>query len=453
MNYFPSQPVPNEKRALPGELYQFQRANLEAEHPPAGDASNKVATTGWFQQELCGETLLPRIIQAAPLKIRVTQGTVNKPNGTDICAVEDTITPIGVTTNTTEYVFIRFSDCSPVVSTILPDPNEGFVLGRVIVGPTQIEDIIHTSNKLGWAPLEDPIFHGHVQTPHPPLKDSSNTVPTTQWVNQTIEDREEAIKQYSDAKDEDLKQEFKNSQDQFEDDVQNQLDQVFHNLHNDQNLLKEELKEDLDNLDSRVLVNEQDINELQNQLHKLGGGIDPALLPRVEHIGDLQIRVTEGFIPLPLYPEDVSCSGPNCKRYDELPLLRIDPQEEIPLDPIEGNCRCDDDDEDLPILPPPPYDIEESERQYCHIAPVSISIVGNSNGIDFPKKQIWVRYSDCTVVASETIPAAKQGYRLAEIITDDLTVTSIRYLAGLPEGRLAQHIAVGYGGQLVFIDP
>lgn len=181
---FPSQDSPNEYKAVQGEIYQFQGAELQADHPPEGDSSNKVATTGWVASELSGNDLVPTVSQAGNLLVQVSDGIVNKPNG-DTCVINNQ-SPLGVNASVTEYIWVRYSDCSIVASTIMPSATIGRVLATVVSNATEIISISNSSNVLGWAPTVDPVFSGDPKAPHPPKGDDDNSLATTGWVQNEL---------------------------------------------------------------------------------------------------------------------------------------------------------------------------------------------------------------------------------------------------------------------------
>lgn len=258
-NYLPSRSDIERYKAVPNEIYQFQEAVLEAEHPPEGDATNKVATTGWVNAFVSGETLKPRILKHSDLAIRVSNGSVNHPNG-GICNVTASLDPIGVASSESptalrrEYVWVRYKDCGVIVVTRLPDEAEGVLLGYVDIDQDKIVNI-HNISHMGLAPIVDPIFDGTPQVPTPPFGDNSKTIPNTEWVQDELLG---------------LIEEF--------------------------NKLKEDLKDDLDVYkdlftDSSVLPNEY-----------------PIIVPWT----GLSVRVMEGKIPMPDFPSGITCEKANC---------------------------------------------------------------------------------------------------------------------------------------------
>ena len=183
-SYFPSQLEPNNYNSIPNQLYQFQGSILEAEHPPLGDASNKVATTGWVKALMTGTDMWPITSDATNgigLLIVVSAGSVPKPNG-GACNIQASITPIAVNANSNEYVYIRYSDCQVVVGTNVPPISSGLVISLVETDPTKIIRITNYASFNEWAKLDSPFFTGDPKAPTPPLGDCDNSIATTQFV-------------------------------------------------------------------------------------------------------------------------------------------------------------------------------------------------------------------------------------------------------------------------------
>ena len=185
-NYFPSQPAPNQFNAIFDETYSYIGAELLANHPPAGDMSNRVATTGWVESLISGQPMFPIVTEATGLNINVSGGTVSRPPSGS-CSISPTTTPIAVVSNSLEYVWIRFQDCSIVVSTTPPTSDQGQLIARVWTDATRIIRIENVGSSTGWAQLDSPYFIGDPRAPHPPLGDSDSSIATTYWVQKEIE--------------------------------------------------------------------------------------------------------------------------------------------------------------------------------------------------------------------------------------------------------------------------
>lgn len=185
-SFFPSQPAPNQFNALFDEVYSFIGAELLANHPPAGDMSNRVATTGWVESLLSGQPMFPIVTEANGLNINVSGGTVSRPPSGS-CSISPTTTPIAVVASSLEYVWVRFQDCSIVVSTTPPTSDQGQLIARVWTDATSIIRIENVGSSTGWAQLESPFFLGDPRAPHPPLGDNDSSIPTTYWVQREIE--------------------------------------------------------------------------------------------------------------------------------------------------------------------------------------------------------------------------------------------------------------------------
>lgn len=187
MTSFPSQSS-NEYLAIPNELYQFQGAVLEADHPPMGDASNKVVTTGWLQALLTGSDLYPMTSDATGgtgLLVTVSSGSVPTPSGST-CNINALTVPLAVNSNSNEYVYIRYSDCQVVISTVLPSETIGLLISLVETDATHIVKITNYSSYNSWAKLDSPFFTGEPKAPTPELGSCDNSIATTEFVCTTI---------------------------------------------------------------------------------------------------------------------------------------------------------------------------------------------------------------------------------------------------------------------------
>lgn len=175
-----------DNNASQGFTHKFQTSTLEADHPPFGDKSNKVATTGWVSNLLEGNPMYPQVVQAGNLSINITEGYIEDLQGNPTL-IASTLIPISVVGASTEYVYIRYSDMKPVVSTISPSPIQGFLLGTVISDSTQILSINQvTPGPTGLASNDSPFFTGDPKAPHPPQGDYDNSIATTQWVKDEL---------------------------------------------------------------------------------------------------------------------------------------------------------------------------------------------------------------------------------------------------------------------------
>ena len=188
MTSFPSQ-ISNEYLAIPNELYQFQGAILEADHPPMGDASNKVVTTGWLQALLTGSDLYPMTSDATGgtgLLVTVSSGSVPTPTGST-CNINALTVPLAVNADSNEYVYIRYSDCQVVISTVLPLETIGLLISLVETDATHIVKITNYSSYNSWAKIDSPFFTGEPQGPTPPPGDCSNALATTEFICQVVQ--------------------------------------------------------------------------------------------------------------------------------------------------------------------------------------------------------------------------------------------------------------------------
>ena len=175
-----------DNNASQGFTHKFQTSTLEADHPPFGDKSNKVATTGWVSNLLEGNPMYPQVVQAGNLSINITEGYIEDLQGNPTL-IASTLIPISVVGASTDYVYIRYSDMKPVISTILPPTSIGFVLANVVSDHTQILSINQvTPGPTGLASNDSPHFTGDPQAPHPPQGDYDNSIATTQWVKDEL---------------------------------------------------------------------------------------------------------------------------------------------------------------------------------------------------------------------------------------------------------------------------
>jgi len=187
-SYFPSQLQPNNYNAVQNQLYKFQGSILEAEHPPLGDASNKVATTGWIKALMTGTDMWPITSDATNgtgLLVTISAGTVPKPNG-GTCNIQASVTPVAVNASSNEYVYIRYSDCQVVISTSIPNINQGLLISLVETDPTIIVRITNYASYNEWAKLDSPFFTGDPKAPTPPQGDCDNSIATTQFVCEAV---------------------------------------------------------------------------------------------------------------------------------------------------------------------------------------------------------------------------------------------------------------------------
>ena len=187
-SYFPSQLEPNQYNAVQDQIYKFQGSILEAEHPPLGDASNKVATTGWIKALLTGTDMWPITTDATNgtgLLVTISSGTVPKPSGGS-CNIQASVTPIAVNANSNEYVYIRYIDCQVVISTAIPNINDGLVISLVETDPTRIIRITNYASYNEWAKLDSPFFTGDPKAPTPSQGDCDNSIATTQFVCEAL---------------------------------------------------------------------------------------------------------------------------------------------------------------------------------------------------------------------------------------------------------------------------
>lgn len=176
----------SDNNALPGFIHKFQTSTLEADHPPLEDVSNKVATTGWVSNLLTGNPMYPQVVRATNLSVNVTEGYVPNLEGEQVL-IPATVIPISVVGGATEYVYIRYADMKPVISTISPSPTLGFLLASVVSDHTQILSINQvTPGPTGLASNDSPFFTGDPQAPHPPQGDYDNSIATTQWVKDEL---------------------------------------------------------------------------------------------------------------------------------------------------------------------------------------------------------------------------------------------------------------------------
>lgn len=130
--------------------------NPQAPTPPPGDCDNSLATTEFVCEALdnlltapcSGSITYPDIYQVGSpsLLINITNGQVPKP-GTNAgnCVVTTLSAPVAVVASSTEYCWIRFSDCKLVASTQAPATSVGFLLATVVTNATNIVSITKAS--------------------------------------------------------------------------------------------------------------------------------------------------------------------------------------------------------------------------------------------------------------------------------------------------------------------
>lgn len=172
----------------PGTTHKFQTTTLEADHPPIGDTSNKVATTGWVTSLISGTPMWPTVSKWGndpTLSITVSDGTVTIPAG-GVCSISASFSPIAVNASSVENVWVRYSDCQVVVSTLPVDPVYGVQIAYVYTNATTIYEIVNLATFGGYAQNVSPYLQGDPRAPHPPVGDNDNSIPTTKWVNDSI---------------------------------------------------------------------------------------------------------------------------------------------------------------------------------------------------------------------------------------------------------------------------
>lgn len=171
-----------------GTVHKYQTTTLEADHPGAGDSSNKVATTGWVTSLITGTPMWPTVSKWGndpTLSITVSDGTVSIPSGGS-CNITASFSPIAVNASSMEHVWIRYSDCQVVVSTMPVDPAYGVLIAYVYTNSTTIYEITNLASFGGYAQNVSPFLQGEPRTVHPPVGDNDNSIPTTRWVHDEI---------------------------------------------------------------------------------------------------------------------------------------------------------------------------------------------------------------------------------------------------------------------------
>lgn len=171
-----------------GTVHKFQTTTLEADHPGVGDSSNKVATTGWVTSLIAGVPMWPTVSKWGndpTLAITVSDGTISIPTG-GVCNITSSITPIAVNASSVEHVWIRYSDCQVVVSTMAVDPAHGVLIAYVYTNATTIYEIVNMASFGGYAQNVSPFLQGDPRAVHPPVGDNDNSIATTKWTNDAI---------------------------------------------------------------------------------------------------------------------------------------------------------------------------------------------------------------------------------------------------------------------------
>lgn len=208
------------KPGLPGSI-DLRPKPVYAAHPPAPTTSdNQLATTKWVQELLSGTSSSPLIGQGPGLSIVWTSGTVMLPPGVQCsgpnCYLytpgsqetpEDEDCPFTVTpppsqsgyycqincskcpmpiTPDTKYVFVRFTDCAMVASSVAPTGDQGIVIADIRVEGDVV--ICTPRSTTGWATINSPNFSGRPTAPMPPLDVCDDQIATTEWVCNKVED-------------------------------------------------------------------------------------------------------------------------------------------------------------------------------------------------------------------------------------------------------------------------
>ena len=86
----------------------------------------------------------------------------------------------------------------------------------------------------------------------------------------------------------------------------------------------------------------------------------------------------------------------------------------------------------------------------CQVSPLPSPIAVNGGQTEY----IWVRYSDCKIVASTFMPSIQHGDVIGIVVSsqdDIISITQVGAAIGSMSTCLTAHYAVGFGGHLVYI--
>lgn len=123
----------------------------QAPHPSPLSKDHTIPSTKWVQDRLydllhkpCAATTTtrPSVIGRGGLLINLTPGYLNHTNGDEIF-VDSWDEDLALVDNTTEYVYLRYSDEKVVASTYMPHFTEGILIARVITANGLIVAIYH----------------------------------------------------------------------------------------------------------------------------------------------------------------------------------------------------------------------------------------------------------------------------------------------------------------------
>ena len=179
-------------------------------------ADNTVATTQWVHSLISGLPSFPLvslvgIVSPSSFRITWTEGMVDLPpslncsgpdcldgggtSGGDRCHIKPPIVPLliampPVGQTSRKYIYVDYASCELLYSETSPNENS---VGKVIAiadlnnsisPPTVVINPIQTD---GWAPINSPFFTGDPKAPTPPTGDCDNSIATTQFVCDAIE--------------------------------------------------------------------------------------------------------------------------------------------------------------------------------------------------------------------------------------------------------------------------
>jgi hypothetical protein len=162
-----------------GTIQDYTRAQIQVPTRGLGDNTHNAASTQWVQAVLGNGSLRPTVYQVEGLQIKVTPGSVQ--TETRSARTEGTTQPISVVANSLEYVWLRWSDNSIVVSTTEPSTVDGIIIADVETDAINIIKINHYITKLPWAPSESPMLTNLPKAEDPYIFSYNKVIPNTYW--------------------------------------------------------------------------------------------------------------------------------------------------------------------------------------------------------------------------------------------------------------------------------
>jgi hypothetical protein len=377
--------------------------------PAINDSSNRVPTTSWVRSlinTIAGGGTTISISPGVGTQLNYSGGTATLPNGQLV-----TINPgvINLPTNGTYYVFVD-SNGSVNYSTTYPTSTAQRVIAVVSLVSGNVTNINTTGVDLsGFARLDSAAFTGPVTVPSPPSNSNDNTVASTSWVNTRLANLSGL-----------------NASNIVTKDASNiYLANTTQDLSATLSVLVPlaSISDDSNRAASTAWVRDY-ISSGSINLHDIQLTGDPKTPTPAINDNDTSIANTSWVrqainqysaaaisVPLngPAFPQVYITSG-----------LRVNVS---------------------------PGTVVKPDNSVCTVTTLANDIAIDANSTVY----VWVRFNDCSVIATTTEPLSSQGTILALITTNATAVTSLTLMPNaLIETYLTRHYKVAFGGRLVY---